>query len=184
MRVLAPRSDMTGADRTWAARYEPWRRAALSARQQRHRHREAELRAGHLHPPQRESADRAERDGARRSPTVRPGCTASPPTASWSESLPWATGCSSPRPTGNWASPTAISPLWNRSRMGNSPSAWITAKRLRSTPMRQMRHHFERVMVRRRIIADAALRSSAMTAVTSHSSQGLTADRVLVNIDL
>ena len=46
MRVLTPRSEMTGADRAWAARYQTWRRSALHPREQGAWHRARQLCPG------------------------------------------------------------------------------------------------------------------------------------------
>ena len=60
MRVLAPRSDMTGADRTWAARYAAGDVLYYPRGSPGHRHREAKLYQSHCDPASRQSAHRAE----------------------------------------------------------------------------------------------------------------------------
>jgi hypothetical protein len=80
-------------------------------------------------------------------------------------SSPWATASSSPPPTNRLALPIATSRPSNRSiPMADSPPASTTTARSNSTPREH--RHFDHGY-----------------AVTSHSSQGLTAERVLVHAD-
>ncbi len=93
------------------------------------------------------------------------GCLVSARIARSSESLPSAIGSSSRLRIGSLASLTVTSEPSNTSiRTGSSPSAW-TAERQVAFDASEMRH-FDHGY-----------------AVTSHSSQGLTAERVLVNVD-
>ena len=98
MRVLAPRSDMTGADRAWAARY---RRGDVLHYPRGSKDIGIEKRsyAQVVATQPKDNLLTVQKAGRRASHLrSRPGCAASAPTARSSGSLPLATGCSSPRP--------------------------------------------------------------------------------------
>jgi conjugative relaxase-like TrwC/TraI family protein len=136
LRVLAPRSDMTGADRTWAARYDAgdvlrYERGSKEIRIKRQSY------ATVMTVNPKDNLLTVEKTMANGSLITRRGSTGSAPTGRLNANSLWATGCSSRLPTGSWASPTAISaPSSASARMVSLPSAWITERGSRSTQTR------------------------------------------------
>ena len=96
------------------------------------------------------------------------GCAASPPTARSSGSLLSGDRIQLTAPNRELAaSPTATLARFSRStKTAGSPSAWMATKSKSFASIRREMRHFDHGY-----------------AVTSHSSQGLTSERVLVNMD-
>ena len=122
--VLAPRSEMTGADRAWAASYQPGDVLHYSRGSKEHGIERGSYATVVAINPEKQSPDRCRSDGEQ--VTYDPSaCMASPPTASSSASSPWATGSSS-RPRIGLDVQNRDRGHGRRSHGRCSPSTWMT----------------------------------------------------------